>query len=108
MQRNVMGRIQRNSMPEPNSGCVLWLARTRVRHGYETPLTRWGLAGTKTVSRALWEEVHGPIPKGMLVLHRCDNSICVNHEHLFLGTPKDNTRDMIKKGRHPFLCGAQT
>ena len=42
---------------------------------------------------------YGPIPFGMWVLHRCDNPCCIRKEHLFLGTPLDNNKDMINKGR---------
>lgn len=53
---------------------------------------------SRIASRAVYEQCCGPI-KDAWVLHTCDNTLCVNPTHLFLGTPKDNTQDMMSKGR---------
>ena len=59
----------------------------------------WHNRRSKRCHRLAWELAHGRIPKGLQVLHRCDNPPCVNAAHLFLGTPKDNTHDAIAKNR---------
>lgn len=59
---------------------------------------------TLLVHRFSWEIHYGPIPPGMFVCHRCDNRPCVRPEHLFLGTAKDNTRDMMAKGRNRYVA----
>lgn len=51
------------------------------------------------VHRAVYAADQGPIPEGMVVLHRCDNPPCYRLDHLRLGTHADNVRDKVSKGR---------
>lgn len=57
------------------------------------------------IHRVSWLIHKGPVPNGLFVLHKCDNKICTNPDHLFLGTIKDNSDDMISKGRQVILRG---
>ncbi len=90
-------RIERLSIPEPNSGCWLWLGQVS-RIGYGQIMLSPGQRKTKA-HRAAWEAYRGPIGD-LYVLHQCDNRSCVNPDHLFLGTRSDNMLDMYAKGRH--------
>jgi hypothetical protein len=56
----------------------------------------------KRAHRVSWELSNGPIPDGMVIMHRCDNPKCVRPEHLSVGTVADNNRDMQRKGRARF------
>ena len=55
--------------------------------------------------RLMWRLLRGPIPAGQVVCHYCDNPRCVNINHLFLGTQKDNVHDAMRKGRRPSKDG---
>lgn len=69
-------------------------------HGYGVlTVSENGAKRVRKVTRLVWAAIHGPIPDGLWVLHRCDNPPCARPSHLFLGTPLDNVRDMLAKGR---------
>ena len=75
--------------------CWLWKAGTD-KDGYgRIKITK----KNRMAHRIAWIVCYGSIPNGLLVLHHCDNPPCCNPKHLFLGTEKANSQDMLSKGR---------
>ena len=82
------------------SGCWIWTSGTRPNNKGVLYPRHW-TDGGKSVGahRFSFELSNGKIPKGMYVCHKCDTPLCVNPDHLFVGSHDDNMRDMVKKGR---------
>ena len=94
---HIEDRFERSYIPEPNSGCWIWLGAVAGRD--DRP--RFRENGIQVyASYTSWRQYKGEVPAGLQILHRCDNPLCVNPDHLFLGTQQDNVQDMVAKGRH--------
>jgi len=89
------GRLE-SKIAVTDTGCHEWQG-SRLR-GYGS---FWMNGRLWRAHRAAWTLFRSPIPKGMCVLHTCDSPGCVNIEHLYLGTQKDNSQDRKRRGRHP-------
>lgn len=87
--------IEEESLKIAKNGCWLW-TKTRNSNGYgqvKIDKKHW------FVHRASYTIFKGDIPCGLCVCHSCDNPSCVNPDHLWLGTRKQNSEDMVRKGR---------
>jgi hypothetical protein len=82
------------------SSCWIWTGGTRP-NSKGVPYPRHWTDDFKSIGahRFSFELVHGAIPQGMYVCHKCDTPLCVNPDHLFLGSHQDNMRDMVAKQR---------
>lgn len=98
-------RLEAYSIPEPNSGCLLWMGNMRAGYG-RVPVST-GSNEKRGAHVVAWELHHGrPVPPGMDVLHKCDNTACIEPTHLKLGTHQDNMDDKVAKGRQARMVGS--
>lgn len=92
-ETDIAARIAKFSV-SADDGCVNWTGQTSNGRAHMTYR-----GATVPVARVVWELDNGPIPDGLHVCHTCDNPLCVNIEHLWLGTNADNMADKVAKGR---------
>ena len=93
---DIAARLDAFSIPEPNTGCKLWLGVV-YDDGYGRVSVRGRL---RRVHRVAYAAYHGRVPRNVLILHTCGQPTCIEESHLYIGTPLDNFEDMRRHGRY--------
>lgn len=88
--------LRARTEPDTNGGCWLWTGAL-TSQGYG----KFMVAGSARMAHraALELSLGQALPPGVLACHRCDTPACINPDHIFAGTPRDNIHDMVRKGR---------
>lgn len=98
----IQKRFDASYIPEPNSGCWLWIgAASRVnKAGTDIRPTIRVDGKTRRAHRVSYELHNGLVSPGKLICHHCDTPLCVNPDHLYAGSAKSNAADSISRKRH--------
>lgn len=90
-----LSKIDKSNSPD---GCWIWTAQ---RAGWKNKYGRFWVQHDKAIRAHRYSFQHfcGDIPHGFEVCHKCDNMLCVNPDHLYLGTHQENVQDCVRKGR---------
>ena len=95
--KKVWAIVERHIQFDPFGGC--WL------YGGAQDGAGYGISWFGRAHRVSWQIHNGPIPEGLVVMHRCDVTSCINPAHLQVGTPQENNDDKMRKGRGRSPCG---
>jgi len=96
-------RLEKFSKRNEKTGCIEWTGSCDCDGYGQTSKDR-----NYRTHRLAYEIYVGPIPEGKLVCHHCDNPSCINTDHLYLGTHKDNVRDKMERGRANIPTGEKS
>lgn len=91
--------LERNTIPEPNSGCLLWIGSVNEAGYGKLSAKRFGMRNLYA-HRVSYELHNGPLKEGLEILHSCDVPACVNPRHLTLDTRLQNAADCKTRGRN--------
>lgn len=102
---SVHARLMARYKVDPETGCWNWTGPAATKrhpncaYGY---ITVWDGKTWRSTNahRAMWFALHGPLPSHRVICHKCDNVLCINPDHLFEGSMRDNILDSVAKGRH--------
>jgi len=96
MSKSIIDKFNEKYCPVPESGCWLWTGAMRGEGNYGAIAIDGKTFGAHRLSYLLHK---GEIPEGMQVQHHCDVKECVNPDHLYVGTQKENMADMRRRSR---------
>jgi hypothetical protein len=98
-------RFEDKFIKKDEKSCWIWVGAScgkYIKYG------SFRINGTTDKPHRIMYRIHkGQIPEGLWICHTCDNSLCINPNHLFLGTPADNAHDRDKKGRQVAMKGEE-
>ena len=97
----VAERLGRLSIPEPNTGCLIWLGS--LAHGYGR-IGKSRQRGSRYAHIVAYELANGPVPEGLQLDHKCRVRCCINPDHLEPVTQQENIRRGANMGQKKFVC----